>query len=249
MHCFLTGYDQVQPGEPQQKLTSPSHAHACSLPSPPPPHNHKQGHHSAAYYSTRVEASPPHSTPLYPHTRQLTPTLNLLPPFPHILILPPPPLPHTTTSRATILQPYYSTRVEAGLFHTTVYLPSNCGIGAKVEGCPPAAGSRASKQQAALHALRRLFQAGKLNDHLQPVWITQRHSKQLGEWRNARRLVHYGIVHFGRGGEGLKGRGGQCASHGAAKAACYTRLTTCYLVCTYGESSVHTAFASLQDAC
>lgn len=66
-------------------------------------------------------------------------------------------------------------------FHTAVYLPSNCGIGSKVEGAPPAITSRASKQQAALHALRLLYQAGKLNDHLQPVWITQRHSKQLGE--------------------------------------------------------------------
>jgi hypothetical protein len=37
-------------------------------------------------------------------------------------------------------------------------------------------------QVAALHALRLLYDAGKLNDHLQPVWITQRHSKQLGGW-------------------------------------------------------------------
>lgn len=67
------------------------------------------------------------------------------------------------------------------MWFTTVYLPSNCGIDSKVEDAPPAYTSKASKQQAALHALRLLYQAGKLNDHLQPVWITQRHSKQLGE--------------------------------------------------------------------
>jgi hypothetical protein len=51
----------------------------------------------------------------------------------------------------------------------------------QVDDSPPAATSKASKQGAALHALRLLYQAGKLNDHLQPVWITQRHSKQLGK--------------------------------------------------------------------
>lgn len=83
--------------------------------------------------------------------------------------------------RATILQPYYSTRQEGCLYYTTVYLPSNCGIESRVEDGPPAHTNKASKQQAALHALRLLYQAGKLNEHLQPVWITQRHSKQLGE--------------------------------------------------------------------
>jgi hypothetical protein len=62
-----------------------------------------------------------------------------------------------------------------------VYLPSNCGIDSKVDGAAPAPTSKASKQQAALHALRLLYQGGKLTDHLQPVWVTQRHSKQLGE--------------------------------------------------------------------
>ena len=32
-----------------------------------------------------------------------------------------------------------------------------------------------------LAALRALYEAGLLNDNLQPVWLTQRHSRQLGE--------------------------------------------------------------------
>lgn len=81
-----------------------------------------------------------------------------------------------------MLQAYYSTRVSAGLFHTVIYLPSNSGIPSRVDDAPPGLNSKQSKQQAALRALRLLYAAGKLNEYLQPVWVTQKHHKQLGEW-------------------------------------------------------------------
>jgi hypothetical protein len=42
--------------------------------------------------------------------------------------------------------------------------------------------SSASKNAAALQALRRLLEAGKLDDWLQPTWVSSRRSRQLGEW-------------------------------------------------------------------
>lgn len=92
-------------------------------------------------------------------------------------VLSPPPHP-----RVTLLQAYYSTRCSAGLFHTTAYLPSNAGIPSCVSDAPPGLSSKHSKQAAALRALQLLYASGKLTDHLQPVWVTQRHHKRLGAW-------------------------------------------------------------------
>jgi hypothetical protein len=81
----------------------------------------------------------------------------------------------------TLLQAYYSTRMCSGLFHTTCYLPSNSGIPSRIEDAAPGLSSKHSKQHAALRALQLLYAAGKLNDNLQPVWVTQKHHKRLGE--------------------------------------------------------------------
>jgi hypothetical protein len=88
----------------------------------------------------------------------------------------------------TLLQAYYSTRVCSGLFHTTIYLPSNSGLPSRIEDAAPGLSSKHSKQAAALRALQLLYAAGKLNDNLQPVWVTQKHHKRLGEWRPGRLL-------------------------------------------------------------
>ncbi len=52
--------------------------------------------------------------------------------------------------RVTLLQAYYSTRLTGGLFHTTLYAPSNTGIPVVVDDAPPGTSSKQSKQYAAL---------------------------------------------------------------------------------------------------
>ncbi|WIA14737.1 hypothetical protein OEZ85_003223 [Tetradesmus obliquus] len=80
-----------------------------------------------------------------------------------------------------LLQAYYSTRKFAGspeLFQTTIYLPSNSGI---LE--PVTSGflnnGKTSKNDAALAALRRLLELGKLDGWLQPSWGSSRRGRQL----------------------------------------------------------------------
>jgi Dicer dimerisation domain len=82
--------------------------------------------------------------------------------------------------RSTLLQPYFSCAAVRGGFHSTVYLPSNCGVSPRVQDAPAGRSASESKQLAALHVLRLLHEAGKLDDHLRPVWVTPRHGWQLG---------------------------------------------------------------------
>lgn len=82
--------------------------------------------------------------------------------------------------RSTLLQPYFSCAAVRGGFHSTVYLPSNCGVSPRVQDAPAGRSASESKQLAALHVLRLLYEAGKLDDHLRPVWVTPRHGRQLG---------------------------------------------------------------------
>lgn len=66
-------------------------------------------------------------------------------------------------------QAFYSTRQDYGSFHTTVYLPSSSGLKQPITSALPASNSKASKNAAALEALRQLLAARKLDDYLQPV--------------------------------------------------------------------------------
>jgi hypothetical protein len=67
--------------------------------------------------------------------------------------------------------------IAATPFAATPFLFDCC----RVDDAAPGLSSKQSKQQAALRALRLLYAAGKLNDNLQAIWITQKHSRQLGE--------------------------------------------------------------------
>ncbi|WIA38052.1 hypothetical protein OEZ86_001422 [Tetradesmus obliquus] len=52
--------------------------------------------------------------------------------------------------------------------HTTVYLPSSSGIQQPVATAPCCSTAKASKNAAALQALRELRETGRLDDWLQP---------------------------------------------------------------------------------
>jgi hypothetical protein len=91
----------------------------------------------------------------------------------------------TTCCRQVQLQAYYRITQDSKskLFRCTVYLPSSSGLLGPVT--PPAAADKkktAAKNRAALFALTRLHEEGKLNDCLLPVWKSNRHSAQLGKW-------------------------------------------------------------------
>lgn len=85
--------------------------------------------------------------------------------------------------RTMLLQAYYSTRADfGGVFQTTLYLPENSGISQPI-AAQPQRNSKSSKNAAALEALKQLHAIGKLDDWLQPTWVSNRHSQQLGGWQ------------------------------------------------------------------
>lgn len=72
-------------------------------------------------------------------------------------------------SAGSVLQAQYLTRSAGGVFVSTIFLPSNAGLGQRIVG--GAASKRdTSRQLAALEALRQLLAAGQLDGHLQPTW-------------------------------------------------------------------------------
>jgi hypothetical protein len=72
------------------------------------------------------------------------------------------------TCRSKPPQAFYRTVKMPEGFHTTVYLPSSSGINQPVNTAACCNTAKASKNAAALEALRQLWRAGRLDPWMQP---------------------------------------------------------------------------------